>query len=275
MSAIKVLRVLVAIVFVVVTCVFTLFYIDAKRNIDRTYPSIEIEQEMLEVNIGVTDEELLQGVTAYDGKDGDLTSKVIVESVSQFVRDGECIVTYAVADSNNRVAKNTRMIKYKNYVPPKFTMERSLVFYKDESVDVRSIVGAQDMLDGDISHKIVVNSTDYTDNAVGVFNMSLQATNSFGDIIYIDLPVYVEESMQFSPVIKLSEYIIYIKKGTEPDFKSYISAVTESHGAIMDEEVKITTDFNPHVPGTYSVHYYVSNKSGYQGHSILTVVVEE
>ena len=37
----------------------------------------------------------------------------------------------------------------------------------------------------------------------------------------------------------------------------------------------ISTNFDAENEGTYNVHYYISTKEGYEGHSILTVVVEE
>ena len=41
-----------------------------------------------------------------------------------------------------------------------------------------------------------------------------------------------------------------------------------------DYGMMVRTNLNTDIPGTYNVHYYVTTTTGYEGHSILTVVVE-
>ena len=78
----KVLRVVTLILFVVTVGLFGIFYLNDKKTTDNTIPEIKIEGDMIEVGIDATDEDLLKGVTASDGKDGDITAKVVVESIS-------------------------------------------------------------------------------------------------------------------------------------------------------------------------------------------------
>lgn len=271
----KVLRVVTIILFVVAVGLFSLFFIHEKRTTDSTIPVINVEGDMIEVSISATDEDFLKGVTAYDGKDGDITEKVVVESISQFLEDGICKITYAVCDSDKHVVKKSRQIKYVDYISPRFTMNRSLVFFVDEEVDIIGSVGAVDSIDGDISDKVVLTATDYSTDTLGVFTVTLQATNSMGDIVYLDLPLHIEETSVAAPVVELKEYLMYVEKGEKPDFKNNISAVSTRGGQAIPYESSISTDFDSNTPGVYSVHYYVTNELGYQGHSILTVVVEE
>ena len=209
----KILRIITVMLSLVITCIFILFYIHEQLNTDNTYPVISIEGSMLEVSIHDGNEKLLMGVTAMDEKDGDLTHKVIVESISQFTEDGICTVTYAVADSNKHVTKNTRKICYTDYESPRFTLKAPMVFTVGNSPYIRQSVGASDVIDGDISDKVIIAATDYQSNTTGVFNITLQATNSKGDIIYLTLPIYVEETNLRAPVIELTDYLIYAKKG--------------------------------------------------------------
>ena len=271
----KALRIVTLILFVLTVGLFCIFHINNKRNTDTTIPEIKIEGEMLEVDINATDKDLLKGVTAYDGKDGDITKKVIVESISPFIEKGVCEVTYAVCDSNKHVVKNKRNIKYVDYTPPKFTMERALVFSVDEEVDILSSMGAMDSIDGDISDKVVLTATDYTSDTIGVFTVNMQATNSKGDIVYLNLPLHIEKISVAAPVVELEEYIMYVKKGQKPDFSKNIAAVSTRSGQAIKYTSYISTDFDSNTPGVYSVHYYIKNELEYETHSILTVVVEE
>ncbi|MBR4286886.1 MAG: hypothetical protein IKT55_04200 [Clostridia bacterium] len=271
----KVLRVATIILFVVAVGLFSLFFVHEQRTTDNTIPEIKVDGEMLEVSISATDEDLLKGVTAFDKKDGDITGKIVVESVSQFLEEGVCKVTYAVCDSDKHVVKNSRHIKYVDYTSPQFTMNRPLVFFVDEEVDIIGSIGAIDSIDGDISDKVVLTATDYTTDTIGVFTVTLQATNSMGDIIYLDLPLHIEETSVAAPIVELKEYLTYVKKGEKPDFKNNISAVSTRSGQAIPYESTIETNFDSNTPGVYSVHYYITNELGYQCHSILTVVVEE
>lgn len=270
----KRLRTVTVVIFAAVLCVFAWFYIDEKLHADTTYPSILVEQDTLEVSIHDGTDKLLEGVTVFDGKDGDITSKVLIESVSQFAEDGTCTVTYAVADADKHVAKNTRKIRYTDYTSPRFTANQALVFPVGTALKINDLMGAEDCIDGDISDKILITSTNYQSNSVGTFTLSLEVGNSKGDVVYLELPVYVEERNQRAPVIELSEYLIYAHKGETPDFVSYIESVTSTYTTV-EEDVLISKDHQPEIPGVYSIHYYAWDTLGNEGHTVLTVVVEE
>ena len=92
----KPFRIIVVIAFVFVSIASIAVYISEKIGTDRTIPQLTVEEEMIEVSLKATDEELLKGVTAYDEKDKDLTEKIIIESVSRFTEKGVSKVTYAV-----------------------------------------------------------------------------------------------------------------------------------------------------------------------------------
>ncbi|MBQ3045687.1 MAG: hypothetical protein IJD49_07050 [Clostridia bacterium] len=271
----RILRLATVALFAVTLLIFSVFFVSEKIGTDRSHPVIEAAEGVLEVDVDVTDEELLEGVTAFDKKDGDITSDIVVESVSRFIEGTECIVTYAVSDSDNHVAKCTRNIRYKNYTPPKFAMSAPLVYSLGDTVNILGSVGARDVIDGNISDKVVISATDYNDNAEGVYSLSLQVMNSKGDASYLDLPIYVENISLLAPKIELSEYLIYLKKGQKADFNSYVSRISFQNGAVEDAALRISTDCNFDVPGTYSVHYYATRAEGHQGHTVLTVIVEE
>ena len=123
----RALRWIVSVLFVVSTVLFTVFYIGEKMTTDHTIPVITVEGELIEVSFNATEEELLQGVTAYDEKDKDLTDRIIVESVSRFFEDGMCKVVYAVCDNDNNVANATRKIN--SITKIKFFLTKLITFF--------------------------------------------------------------------------------------------------------------------------------------------------
>ncbi len=272
---VKLLRRATLALFVVVSIAYVVFTVIEKFSVDTTIPEIKIDSEVIEISVKDKENVLLKGVTAYDEKDGDITDKVQIESVSKFIDPGVSTVTYAVTDSDKHVTKITRTVKYTDYTKPEFYMKRALVYAVDEAMDIRAAVGARDCIDGDISDKVTIIATDYVKNTAGVFTVSLQVANSMGDTIYLDVTVHVEGNETMAPEIQLKKSLIYIKKGEQPVFEDYISDVTVNGVLMQNYQLLISTNFDPEQAGTYNVHYYISTDEGYEGHSILTVVVEE
>ena len=76
---------------------------------DRTAPVIYMEDVEMEYREGMTDEEMLSGVTATDETNGDVTGSLVVEKVSE-IGDGTVIVTFGARDRSNNVVKASRVI---------------------------------------------------------------------------------------------------------------------------------------------------------------------
>lgn len=79
-------------------------------NQDRIAPVITFEEDGMVYSREMDEESLLQGVSAYDETDGDVTAFVVIEKISE-TADGEVIVTYAAVDSSNNVVKRARIYK--------------------------------------------------------------------------------------------------------------------------------------------------------------------
>lgn len=79
-------------------------------NLDRNAPTISFEDEdrQLVYTEKTSEEELLEGVSAVDDMDGDVSDSLLVEKVSE-TADGGVIVTYVALDSANNVAKKSRV----------------------------------------------------------------------------------------------------------------------------------------------------------------------
>lgn len=272
----KLMRVCVALLTVIVTAAFGYVYVTSKIKTDKTIPEIHVDSGILEVSVEDGEAALLKGVTAYDGKDGDLTDSVLVESISRFSDIGYCKVTYAVCDADNHVVNATRQIYYTDYTPPKFTMNKSLVFSVYDSIVTNGIIGATDCLDGDISQNVIIYSPDYTEGQEGNFSVQATVTNSKGDSSEIILPMAVVRLPKNAPHIVLDQYLIYLKKGEEkPDWEDYIVETVNSRGVEADLDIEINTDFKPNKKGMYTVNFYGTDESGSTGYTALIVIVED
>lgn len=269
----RIFRLIISLLFVVVFAVFSVAFISEKIKDDKTVPVITIENEMLDVSLKADDKELLQGVTAYDEKDKDLTDKIIVESISRFIEKGVCKVTYAVCDSNNNVAKATRKIRYKDYVSPTFEVNESLCYSMYESINITEAISAYDCIDGNITGNLIVTTKNYASAVAGVFTLDVTVSNKNGDTSEISLPLVVEDRSLNAPVIELKDYLVYAKAGSQLDLAGYVVSATDAGENDIRSSVRIDTNLDLNKEGTYIVHYYATDAGGNQGHSIMTVVV--
>lgn len=78
-------------------------------NSDRKAPEITFPNN-LTYDEKLDEEDLLDGVRAYDEKDGDVTDSLVVESVTISDDNKSSTVVYAARDSKNNVAKAIRFI---------------------------------------------------------------------------------------------------------------------------------------------------------------------
>ncbi len=269
----KIYRIAVIVVFIAVTAVFGYTYITNLMSTDTTLPVITLEDDVLELSVSAKDSDFLDGVTAFDEKDGDLTSKLIVESVSTFIKPGICKVTYAVCDADNHVATAVRKVKYTDYESPKYVLNRSLCYSIYETVNLKNAISVTDCFDGNIDGNLILTSNDYASATEGVFTIDATATNSKGDTANISFPLIVEKRSLSAPEIELSDYILYIDKGEETDPEQFIVSAVDYNEDDITDDVTVDTNLNVNKEGTYIVHYYAVDDRGEKGHTILIVIV--
>ena len=111
---------------------------------DNVVPKITISDSGIPEMSVYKPEALLEGVTATDDRDGDVTSSIVVESVGSIMDDATVTVTYAAFDSSGNVAKAQRTVRYTDYKSPRFTLKESLDFTYGTNFDVVDVVGALD-----------------------------------------------------------------------------------------------------------------------------------
>ena len=270
---------------------------------DKQPPVIHMDSEMITVSVSAGNKQLLKGVTATDDVDGDVTSDILIEGFSKFTSENTTNITYVAYDSAGNVSKATRKVKFKDYTPPVFGQEKALVFASNTAPDVLSFVTATDAIDGDISGHVkgTLLSEATSLNYPGEHQIEFRVTNSMGDTQRITLPVEVYEAGAYNATVELSDYLVYIKQGSEFLPESYLLNIvvgTKEYPLIADWKagtmvyinryvnpnvnpsmdivnVEMNSDVDTTTPGLYSVTYLVDFDGRYKGYTRLNVVVEE
>lgn len=273
----RIVRTAVVIITILSFALFGVTEVIRLVNRDTTLPVITSDREVLEIPCDYTEEQLLEGLTASDEEDGDLTSQIIAGSFSRFIEKGVSNMTYVVFDSADQPATLTREVRFTDYHSPRFTLTEPLVFAEEEGsyTEAMARLGAQDMLDGNLKDWITQTETDVNYQRTGSYTMTVEVSNSFGDTSSAGLPVHVVSAESRTMDIELSTSILYVSAGSSVDPDSYIQRVTDARGDEADPgRVSVSSNVDTQNPGVYEIHYEVSDGSS-AGETWLTVIVEE
>lgn len=289
----KKIRILSIIVFILSFGAYAFFQVKHSRIDDRIAPRISMDTDAVEVSVKDDEEKILEGVTASDSNDGDVSDTLIVESMGQFLSPGRRNVTIAAVDGSGNVAKVTRQVTYVDYTAPKFELSEALRFPINTANIIENLT-ATDCLDGDLTRQIKVSTSNYLDTTVADdYEVTFTVTNSAGDISKLPCTVTIYDNATESgcPQFELSEYLIYVKAGTNVNPWNYVSAISmrgmhyerredgnlysqDGSSSITQAEVSIKGDVDLNTPGTYEYNYKITDDNNRTGRVRLIVVVE-
>lgn len=286
-------KVTVCLLFVISCILFAVYMLKTRVAEDRQPPVITCEEEEISLSVKAEQSELLKGVTAKDNEDGDLTKSIRISGMSHFIEKGKRTVTYAVFDNSNLAATVQRTIVYTDYESPKIRVTKPLRF-SAKGMNTSKIVGnmtASDCLDGDLTNQIYATwEEDVYSFEPGTYTVTLQVSNSAGDVCAVPVEVVVLESVDDTENQKnypvLADYVLYTTVGQEVDLYSNLTGVTSGGKelsfvddagslSVSQSNIGIQSHVDYSTPGTYPVEYVYTNKEGNTAVTKLFVVVEE
>lgn len=266
---------LFSIVFLVLSLLFTgwansIYY----NSINKDRPVITNELSVLNISVNDDSKMIMDGLSASDKEDGDLTDKIMVASVSHFIEPNTVNVKYVVFDSDNNSATLTRKLHYTDYSSPQFELTKAPVFVKGDSFDLLKYVSVTDDIDGDISDHVRVITNTVSNYSVGVYPVTLEVSNSCGDISRLELwATFLEKKNTVE--INLHKYLVYLEQGESFDPYQWISSVTRADNSFADKSrVTVQGNLDTKTPGYYQLNYNYANGTDV-GQTCITVVVTE
>ena len=181
------------IILVILFILFSFYYYETQIRKTVNYPIIEFSDEFkTEISVNSTQQDLLKGVIATDVEDNDLTSNIIIEQMSNLIKGDRREIVYVVCDSDNNVTKVTKEIQYTDYKSPVLKpLQEKPIIEERKYAEILACFKATDVIDGDISEKIKIESIDTSSNSInsGIFPVELSVTNSCGDTVYLESTV--------------------------------------------------------------------------------------
>ncbi len=235
-------------IILAILCMATIFggYQYYKKNQmqkDTEGPVLQAAEEELTVSIQATEEELKQGVTARDARDGDVTDSIVIESIEKSQDGGQntFLITYVGFDESSNYGRLTRKLTYTDYRKAHFSISSPLRFPENQKLSLFDYFEADDCIDGDVTPFITLNGNENLlsgEPKAGLYDCTVNVTNSIGDTT--SLPVQVEiyedsyEERSLRPSIQLKENLVYVKKGEAFDPNAYLDYVVDGGTCQID-----------------------------------------
>ncbi|MBC1574017.1 DUF5011 domain-containing protein [Listeria booriae] len=215
----------------------------------------------LTLNVGDTFNSM-QGVSAYDQEDGDITSKVIVTSnnVNTAVV-GTYTVSYKVTDSSGMSATATRQVTVQNTgTAPTINAPNITLKVGDTFIPMQGVT-AHDQEDGDITSKVTVTANNVNTAAIGTYSVTYSVTDSSGKTTTAIREVKVEaRDAEGVPVINAPNLTLRMGDTFTP--MQGVTATDPEDGNITDKVLVTFNNVNTALVGNYTVVYVVTDSSG-------------
>lgn len=102
----KTLGIILGVLNLILIVVCVVFFLEK----DKTAPMLTIEPVAYVYEEDLPENILYQGVSAYDGEDGDVTETIVIEKVVTDRTQGKATITYGACDTSGNVGKATRTL---------------------------------------------------------------------------------------------------------------------------------------------------------------------
>lgn len=193
---------------------------------DHTPPEISIEDADITYTEGEAYTTLMEGVTARDNIDGDLTEKVFVDKVIP-TGDDTAVVYYGVIDSSRNVGTKSRKI---SYISADASAEAGAGAAQEAPQEAPQEPAAQ---------------TEQTTPEEGAAGQTLEPAGE-------------------RPVLALSASSASVAVGTGFDPMSVVQGMADDKDSvdILSQKVMLDGTYDTSVPGTYNLSFYVMDSDG-------------
>lgn len=222
---------------------------------DRTGPVVTVKSDLTYHN-GITEEELLDGVTARDNKDGDVSDSLRVTAIYPGENDGQAVVVYMAKDSHNNVTKYIRILD----VEAGATVDSIGKVPTDTSTDTETEPE---------SAEPETEAAEQPDTEAAAADPETAARESAEADIAALAPA--------APVLRLKQYTVTIPVGSTFNQLSYIENVTDDKDTreMLYRQIMIEGSVNPAAAGTYELIYWAKDTDGNSSNRAkLTVTVQ-
>ncbi|WP_207643932.1 immunoglobulin-like domain-containing protein [Youngiibacter fragilis] len=218
----------------------------------------------------------MEGVTATDLTDGDITESVTVEHMEvDTMRPGIYWVQYVVYNSLGLMSFADRtVVVFDMTTSPSIVSGEYYYLETGEPFDPLAGVYAYDLEDGDITHLIKVVENTVDTSQPGEYHVLYGVTDSDGNIAEHTAYITVGWSWMLYPEIHVDPYVVYLELGGAFYPMEGVTATDATDGEITSNIV-VYDYVDTSMPGVYYIEYEVTNSLGLSSGASRQVIVFE
>lgn len=221
---------------------------------DRKGPEISVPQEEITYVAGTDTSALLNGVTAQDNRDGDVTDTVTIESIIPNADQTGASVIYVAKDSKNNVTKETRTILYSTDANQAAAQAAAEQAAADQAAQEQA--AAEQAAQGDAAGERAQTTDDgAAQNEAAIAALSAE-----------------------SPRFYLTQYSVELERGAELNELSYVQDISDDKDSRDElyQGIQISGEVDTNTPGEYTLEYHVVDSDGNNSNAAqLKVTVKE
>ena len=221
---------------------------------DRNGPEISVPQEEIAYVAGTDTSALLNGVTAQDDRDGDVTNTVTIESIIPNAEQTGASVVYVAKDSKNNVTKETRTILYSTDANQAAAQAAAEQAAADQAAQDQA--AAEQVAQGDAAGE----SAQTTDDGAAQNEAAIAALSAE------------------SPRFYLTQYSVEVERGADLNELSYVQEISDDKDSRDElyQGIQISGEVDTNTPGEYTLEYHVVDSDGNNSNAAqLKVTVKE
>ena len=238
---------------------------DKSGNVAKTEREVSVVDDAAPVINGAENVEVrcfddfdpMEGVTASDNRDGDLTSEIKVEGTVNVKEIGTYELTYSVTDQSGNKTSKQRTITVIDNVDPVISGVEDIEILFGQKFDSLEGIAASDNYDGNLTSKIEIEGTVNVEKA-GDYSLTYSVTDKSGNKVSVKRTVTVIDNSE--PVLS-GVKDIQINFGEEFDPLKDITA-TDNNDGDLTSKIKVDGTVNVNKAGDYKLTYSVSDQSG-------------
>lgn len=207
---------------------------------DRNGPEISVPQEEITYVAGTDTSALLNGVTAQDNRDGDVTDTVTIESIIPNANQTGASVVYVAKDSKNNVTKETRTILYSTDANQAAAQAAAEQAAADQAAQDQA--AAEQAAQGDAAGERAQTTDDgAAQNEAAIAALSAE-----------------------SPRFYLTQYSVELERGAELNELSYVQDISDDEDSRDElyQGIQISGEVDTNTPGEYTLEYHVVDSDG-------------
>ncbi|WP_283688755.1 immunoglobulin-like domain-containing protein [Clostridium perfringens] len=216
----------------------------------------------------------LEGVTAEDKEDGNLTDDIkVIKNTVDTSKIGKYTVTYEVTDNQGASTTKTITVTVLSNTKPIISDVDSISIVEGSNFNPLEGVIAEDKEDGNLTKDIKVNGTVDT-NKVGKYILTYSVTDSNGNTTTVERTITVNPKPSIinnAPVINAANQSIL--QGSKFNPLEGVTAEDKEDGNLTDDIKVIKNTVDTSKIGKYTVTYEVTDNQGASTTKTITVTI--